>query len=66
MDKPKVSGLSSKWSKYVAVSTERDKYMAGSLVKVSSGDLLLEVSQGEQAAGQVGDRVRRVQETDPL
>lgn len=49
----KLSGLSSRWSKHVTFRTERDKHMARSLMKVSSGAPLLE-NQGEQMADQGG------------
>lgn len=62
MDKLKLSGLSSKWSKHVIFRVETDKHIAGSLMKLSSGLLLLEVSQREQTAGQVGVRARLVPE----
>lgn len=66
MNELKLPDLSSKWSRHVVFRVERGKHMAGSLMRASSGLLLLEGSQGEQMAGQVGVRARLVLENDSL
>lgn len=55
-----------KWSKHVVFRIERDKRMAGSLVRVSSEALLLEGSQRAQTAGQVLENDPRQQARSEL